>query len=54
MQEFKPQKYAQKFLPTHVAVYNTFNTERHLVSRMTLHQYSVNACAAWAAATIAA
>jgi transposase-like protein len=54
MQGFKSQRSAQKFLTTHAAVYNTYNTERHLVSRKTLRQYRVNAYAAWAVATIAA
>jgi len=54
MQGFKSQRSAQKFLTTHAAVYNTFNTERHLVSRQTLRQYRVDAYAAWTAATIAA
>jgi len=35
MQGFKSQRSAQKFLTTHAAVYNTFNTERHLISRKT-------------------
>src|ERR1019366_8495478 len=39
MQRFKSQGSAQKFLSTHAAVYNTFNTERHLVSRKTLRQF---------------
>ena len=54
MQGFKSQRSAQKFLTTHAAVYNTFNTERHLVSRQTLRQYRVDAYAARTAATIAA
>jgi putative transposase len=54
MQGFKSQRSAQKFLTTHAAVYNTFNTERHLVSRQTLRQYHASASAAWTAATIAA
>jgi putative transposase len=54
MQGFKSQRSAQKILTTHAAVYNTFNTERHLVSRRTLRQYRVDAYASWTAATIAA
>lgn len=50
----KPQRSAQKFLTSHAAVYNTCNTERHLVGRQTLRQYRVDTYAAWTAATIAA
>ncbi len=48
---FKSQPSAQKFLTTYAAVYNTFNTERHLISRKTLRVFRANAHAAWAAAT---
>jgi transposase-like protein len=53
MQDLKSQQSAQKFLSTHAAVYNTFNLERHLVSRKTLRSFRTAAQAAWAAATIA-
>jgi putative transposase len=33
MQKFKSAASAQRFLSTHAAVYNTFNVERHLISR---------------------
>jgi putative transposase len=53
MQVFRSQRSAQKFLTTHAAVYNSFNTERHFVSRKTLRQFRTTAHAEWAAATIA-
>ena len=51
MQGFKSPASAQRFLATHAAVYNTFNTQRHLVSRPTLRRFRAEAHAAWAAAT---
>jgi hypothetical protein len=38
MQRFKSARSAQRFLSIHVAVHNTFNLQRHLVSRSTLRQ----------------
>jgi putative transposase len=51
MQGFKSTTSAQRFLTTHAAVYNTFNTQRHLVSRPTLRRFRAEAHAAWAMAT---
>ena len=39
MQLFKSQGQAQRFVSTHSAIYNNFNTERHLVSRKTMRKY---------------
>ena len=54
MRRFKSQGSAQRFLATHSAIYNVFNLQPHLISRMTLRQFRSNANAAWTAATIAA
>ena len=51
MQGFKSPASAQRFLTTHAAVYNTFNVQRHLISRPTLRRFRAEADAAWAAAT---
>jgi len=51
MQLFKSQASAQRFLTTHASVYNTFYTQRHLISRPTLRQFRAGADVAWAAAT---
>jgi len=53
-QKFKSQGSAQRFLATHAAVYNTFNVQRHLISRPTLRQFRAGAGATWAAAPTAA
>jgi hypothetical protein len=42
------------FLSTHAAVYNTFNTQPHLISRPGLRSLRAQAHGAWAAATAAA
>ena len=39
MQRFKSARSAQRFLSTHATVYNTFNVQRHLISRKTLRQF---------------
>ena len=53
-QKFKTQGSAQRFLATHAAVYNTFNVQRHLISRSTLRLFRAEAHAAWATATASA
>jgi putative transposase len=50
-QGFKSQASAQRFLTAHAAIYNTFNVQRHLISRPTLRRFRADANAAWTAAT---
>lgn len=54
MRRFKSQGSAQRFLATHAAVYNTFYTARHLITRRTLREFRAAAWAEWNAATVAA
>ncbi|HRH20619.1 MAG TPA: IS6 family transposase [Brevundimonas sp.] len=54
MQLFKSQASAQRFLTTHASVYNTFYTQRHLISRPTLRTFRSAANDAWIEATAAA
>ena len=54
MQRFKSAGSAQRFLSTHAAVYNTFNVQRHLISRQTLRQFRSAAMSEWQIATCAA
>lgn len=49
-QLFKSQASAQRFLTTHAAIYNTFYTQRHLITRPTLRRFRAGANAAWAVA----
>src|SRR5918992_1147472 len=51
MQRFKSHRSAQRFLSTHSAVHNTFNLQRHLVSRPTLRLFRAEAAEHWANAT---
>ncbi|MCA0367129.1 MAG: IS6 family transposase [Proteobacteria bacterium] len=51
-QGFKSRASAQRFLTTHAAIYNTFNLQRHLISRSTLRRFRTDADAAWAAAVV--
>jgi putative transposase len=55
MQGFKSAKSAQRFVSIHAAVYNTFNVQRHLVSRPVHRQFRTAAHKAWsdAIATVA-
>jgi transposase-like protein len=53
-QKFKSQSSAQRFLSTHTAVYNTFNFQRHLISRPTLRLFRAAADRMWVEATAAA
>ncbi|MEK6216541.1 MAG: DDE-type integrase/transposase/recombinase, partial [Boseongicola sp.] len=54
MQRFKSAGSAQRFLSTHAAIYNTFNVQRHLISRRTLREFRSTAMTDWQAATAAA
>ena len=54
MQRFKSAGSAQRFLSTHAAVYNTFNVQRHLISRKTLRQFRKEAMSVWQTAAEAA
>src|SRR3981081_2094406 len=47
MQQFKSARSAQRFLSIHAAVHNTFNLQRHLVSRSTLRTFRAEATAQW-------
>jgi putative transposase len=53
MQGFKTARSAQRFVSTHAAVYNTFNVQRHLISRPTLRRVRREAMEVWNAATVA-
>ncbi len=53
LQRFKSPGSAQRFLSVHSAVYNTFNVQRHLISRRTLRVFRSDAMAQWRAATAA-
>ncbi|MBX3560940.1 MAG: IS6 family transposase [Sphingomonas sp.] len=54
MQRFKSQGQAQRFVSTHSAIYNAFNTQRHLISRNTMRQFRAAAMEEWNAASAAA
>ena len=53
MQGFKSARSAQRFVSTHAAVYNTFNVQRHLISRPTLRRVRREAMEVWNAAIAA-
>src|SRR5918998_1032739 len=54
MQRFKSPGSAQRFVSMHSAAYNTFNVQRHLISRRTLRTFRSEAVEQWRAATAAA
>jgi len=54
MQRFKSARSAQRFLNMHAAVHNTFNLQRHLISRSTLRKFRAEATAQWQGAVAAA
>jgi putative transposase len=45
---------AQRFLSTHAAIYNTFNTQLHLTSRRTMREFRNDATKGWQSAVQAA
>jgi transposase-like protein len=53
LQRFKSARSAQRFLSMHAAVHNTFNLQRHLVSRSTLRRFRADATAQWETAVAA-
>jgi transposase-like protein len=53
MQRFKSPGSAHRFISAHAAVHNTFNVQRHLVSRNTLRALRSEALQNWRAATVA-
>ena len=53
MQRFKLARSAQRFLSMHAAIHNTFNLQRHLVSRATLRIFRAEAANQWREAVMA-
>jgi len=53
-QRLKSQGSAQRFLSTHAAIYNVFNIQPHLISRLTLRILRQRAFNTWELATAAA
>jgi hypothetical protein len=51
MQRFKSQGQAQRFVSTYGAIYNSFNIERHLISRSTMKRFRASAMEEWLAAS---
>jgi len=54
MQRFKSARSAQRFLSIHAVVHNTFNCQRHLISRSTLRIFRAEAASEWRNAVAAA
>jgi transposase-like protein len=54
MQRFKSARSAQRFLSMHAPVHNTFNLQRHLISRSTLRIFRAEAANQWRYAVAAA
>jgi transposase-like protein len=54
MQRFKSPGSAQRFVSMHSAMYNTFNVQRHPISRRRLRAFRTEAMAQWRAAAAAA
>ncbi len=54
VRRFKSAGSAQRFLSTHAAIYNTFNGQRHLISRKTMRQSRAAGMDRWDAVTAAA
>jgi putative transposase len=54
MQRLKSAGSAQRFLSVHGAVHNTFDLQRHLISRSTLRKFRAEAVAHWQAAVVKA
>jgi transposase-like protein len=52
--QLKSPRSAQRFLSVHGAVHNTFNFQRHLISRSTLRIFRAEATAQWQDAVAAA
>ncbi len=53
LQRFKSAKSAQRFLSTFTAFYNHFNTQRHLISRMTMKEFRSDVLKSWSDAVAA-
>jgi transposase-like protein len=47
MQRFKSAGSAQRFLSTHATVYNTFNVQRHMITRKTLRLFRNESMSIW-------
>ena len=54
MQRFKSAGSAQRFLSTHAAIYNTFNIQRHLITRKTLRRFRSETMSVWQTVAAAA